>query len=142
MDYSFLGQESVFICTRFLIALIRHVCDMRETVGTGFVLFGVHLNPSLLKGIFDNPENVKPLKQALHHKKFPATAVGAMCSYPAKFLWPDLMRFWEGKSESVISHCAQILARMDVLTDPGQTMDELMDVLAQRGIFAQLLLAT
>ena len=31
---------------------------------------------------------------------------------------------------------------MDVLTDPGQTMDELMDVLAQRGIFAQLLLAT
>ena len=29
MDYSFLGQESVFICTHFLIALIRHVCDMR-----------------------------------------------------------------------------------------------------------------
>ena len=31
---------------------------------------------------------------------------------------------------------------MDVLTDPGYTMDELMDVLAQRGIFAQLLLET
>ena len=106
MDYSFLGQETVFICTRFLISLIRHVCDMRETVGPGFVLYGVHLNPSLLKGIFDNPENVRPLREALQCKKFPATAVGAMCQYPTKFLWPELMHFWEGKSESVISHCA------------------------------------
>ena len=62
-----------------------------------------------------------------------------MCLYPGKFLWPDLMSFWDGKSEANVSECTQILAKMAILTDPGAHMSQLLDALAMRGLFSQLL---
>jgi len=52
------------------------------------------------------------------------------------------MHFWEGKNCDVVSECSQILAKMDVLTDPGAMMPALLDVLAQRSLFTKCLLKT
>jgi hypothetical protein len=62
-----------------------------------------------------------------------------MTLFPTKFLWQDLLSFWQDKSGEVISQGALIISKMDVLADPGVHMDSLMSVLAQRGIFAKLL---
>ena len=62
-----------------------------------------------------------------------------MCHYPSKFLWPELMSFWDGKNEAIVSECAEIIAKMDILTDPGSNMNQLLDALALRGIFSKLL---
>ena len=45
------------------------------------------------------------LREALRIRKFPAIAVNVMFLYPGKFLWPDLMSFWDVKSEANISEC-------------------------------------
>lgn len=53
-----------------------------------------------------------------------------MARHPEKFLWPELFKFWKEKSPETVAECAQILAKMDVLTDPGEQMEELVIVLA------------
>lgn len=135
-DYRFLSEEADFIGGRFLAALITHVRDTTTAVGAGFVLYGLKLNARLLQGIFDKDRNTSSLREALTIKKFPPSAVTVMCLYPAKFLWTDLLNFWEGKNEVIIAECTQIIAKMNVITDPGLQMNQLLDVLAQRGIFA------
>ena len=62
-----------------------------------------------------------------------------MCLHPSKFLWPELMSFWDGKNEAIVSECAEIIAKMNILTDPGSNMNQLLDALALRGIFSKLL---
>ena len=61
---------------------------------------------------------------------FLPSAVNAMCLFPSKFLWGDLFKFWNDKSPEVVTECVEILARMDVLTDPGDQMGQLVIVLA------------
>ena len=53
-----------------------------------------------------------------------------MCLFPSKFLWGDLFQFRKDKSPEVVTECVEILARMDVLTDPGEQMGQLVIVLA------------
>jgi len=47
-DYTFLTPDTHHICGRFLASLTTHICDSKETVGVGFVLYALHLNPRLL----------------------------------------------------------------------------------------------
>jgi len=63
-----------------------------------------------------------------------------MTMFPEKFLWPDLLSFWEGKSGEVVNQCSQILAKMDILTEPGQQMAQLTDALALRSLLAKCLM--
>ena len=70
---------------------------------------------------------------------FQPAAVNAMCQQPRKFLWPDLLAFWNDKSPETVTQCAEILTRMDVLTDPGDHMEALVQVLAQRSLLAKCL---
>lgn len=53
-----------------------------------------------------------------------------MIMYPEKFLWQNLLSFWEGKIEEMITSSAVILAKMDVVADPGVHMSGLLNVLA------------
>ena len=55
-----------------------------------------------------------------------------MCLHPSKFLWPELMSFWDGKNEAIVSECVEIIAKMNILTDPGSNMNQLLDALALR----------
>ena len=48
----------------------------------------------------------------------------------------DLFKFWKDKSPEVVTECVEILARMEVLTDPGEQMEQLVIVLAQRSLLA------
>lgn len=63
-----------------------------------------------------------------------------MCLSPDKFLWPDLFKFWQDKSPETVSQCAQILSKADVITDPGEQMEQLVIVLAQRSLLGKCLL--
>lgn len=47
-DFTFLTQDTHFISGRFLNSLVIHVRDTKESIGVGFVLFALHLNPRLL----------------------------------------------------------------------------------------------
>lgn len=102
-DYKFLGDDSHFICNRFLASLVTHICDTESSVGCGFILYALHLNPSQLQGLITNEDSVTSLKQALAAKNYPQSAIAVMTMFPDKFLWPELLNFWDGKSIDMIS---------------------------------------
>ena len=64
-DYRFLPDDANFIACRFLASLVR---DTEITIGAGFVLYALKLNPHSIKDIFDNQDNVTALKEALRIK--------------------------------------------------------------------------
>lgn len=70
-DYAFLQPDSTFIMGRFLTSLITHVVDTQSTVESGFILFGIHINPRALRGIFCNSKNAIALGEALKTLSFP-----------------------------------------------------------------------
>lgn len=134
-----MGPECNFIGNRFLNSLITHVKDTGCPVDVGFVLYALWLNPKSLHGIFKNIKSRSSLADALKILKFPPAAIGVMTLYPEKFLWSDLLQCWKSKSADSISTSASILGKMDIITDPGSYMNELLDILSQRSIFAKLL---
>ena len=125
---------------RFLTSLVTHIRDSSSHIGVGFVVYALHLNPRLLQGIFANVQNIASLRQALEQRNYPSATILVMAMFPEKFLWPDLLRFLEGKSGEVVNQCSQILAKMDILTDPGQQMAQLTDALALRSLLATCLM--
>ena len=44
-DYRFLSEDANFIAGRFLASLVTHIRDTESTVGAGFVLYALKLNP-------------------------------------------------------------------------------------------------
>ena len=44
-DYRFLPDDANFIACRFLASLVTHVRDTEITIGAGFVLYALKLNP-------------------------------------------------------------------------------------------------
>jgi hypothetical protein len=90
-DYCFLEEEAHFICTRFLAALSVHIRDAELSVGTGFILFALRLNPRTLSGILTSPKSLNSLREALIAKHYPPTAVAVISLFPDKFMYPDLL---------------------------------------------------
>jgi hypothetical protein len=129
-DFGFLGPDTSFISGRFLASLALHIKDVQCSVSAGFISFALHVNPSALKSIISKGENVIALREALLQRGFQQAAVNIISHFPAKFLWPGLLAFWRDKSPDSVTSSAEILGRMDVLTDPGEQMDRLMVVLA------------
>lgn len=138
-DFMFLMEEDHFIASRFLASLSLHIRDADSKIASGFVLFAMHINPKELHGMFAQPVNKLSLRDALTIKGFPASAVNIISLFPEKFLWPDLLRFYEGKSDEVISQTSSILAKLDILTDPGAHIANLVAVLNQRTKLSMLL---
>lgn len=138
-DYRFLSPDTGFIAGRFLASLALHLKDVQGAVSEGLVAFALHLNPAALKDIIHIGDGVSALRKVLLGRGFQPAAVNAMCLQPHKFLWPDLLAFWNDKSPETVTQCAEILARMDVLTDPGDHMEALVQVLAQRSLLAKCL---
>jgi hypothetical protein len=58
-----------------------------------------------------------------------------MCSFPDTFLFPELLQFWGTQTASIVEQTATLLAKMNILTDPGSQMQLLVDALAYRGVF-------
>ena len=81
-DYRFLTAEHHFITNRFLASLVTHISDTKLTIGVGFILFALELNPPYLKCILENKSNIDALRGALNLRRFPAAAVTVMCLYP------------------------------------------------------------
>ena len=125
---------------RFLNSLVRHVCDTRGKVALGFMLFALHVNPLVIKDIIAFEGNGLALSSALVKQGYPAEASTIMAFDPRKFLYPELMKFWKGKTEGVIVECCRILQKMDVLADPGPLMSKFLDCCNQRRLIVELLL--
>ena len=66
-NYCFLISDTLFIMTRFLNSLVRHICDTRTSVGEGFMLFALKVNPYVIKDIIDYNGNTTALSNALVH---------------------------------------------------------------------------
>ena len=92
-----------------------------------------------MRGIFDNRANLEALRGALRIKSLPEQAISVFSLYPEKFLWGDLFNFFKGKSDQVITDCVHLLAKLEVLTDPGYHMGPLTDILAQRSLLMKCL---
>lgn len=73
-DYAFLAQDTIFIMTRFLSSLARHICDTQGAVGAGFMLFALKVNPHVVKDIIDYSGNVTALSSALSYFGYPLAA--------------------------------------------------------------------
>lgn len=73
-DYAFLVPETIFIMTRFLNSLVRHICDTQARVGHGFMLFALKVNPHVVKDIIDYNGNVTALSSALTYYGYPLDA--------------------------------------------------------------------
>jgi hypothetical protein len=138
-DYRFLGDETHFIASRFLASLVTHVKDIETTVEPGFILFALNVNPRAMHGIFKIHGNVDALKQALTIRRYPPLAIAAMTLFPEKFLWQGLLESWADKSAEAIGQSASILAKMDILTDPGPYIPSFLEVLAQRSLLVHCL---
>lgn len=95
--------------SRFLNSLVMHIRDTRGRVGQGFMLFSLHINPAVIKDIIDYQGNVQALCSALVKQGYPHEASSIMAQDPKKFLYPELMKFWKGKTEGVIIECSKIL---------------------------------
>ena len=125
---------------RFLNSLVRHVCDTRGRVALGFMLFALHVNPLVIKDIIAFEGNALALSSALVKQGYPPEASTIMAMDPTKFLYPELMKFWKGKTEGIIVECCRILQKMDVLADPGTLMSKFLDCCNQRRLIVELLL--
>lgn len=63
-----------------------------------------------------------------------------MACHPRKFLWLELLQFWKGKTKEVVTECTLVLSKMDILSDPGQLMNPLLDIFCQRRLILDHLL--
>ena len=63
-----------------------------------------------------------------------------MSSHPTKFLWSELLSFFKGKLEAMVTICVKIISKMDITSDPGAHMNKLIDFFAQRSILADQLI--
>ena len=137
--FKFLMEEDHFIASRFLASLALHIRDTESKVGAGFVLFAMLINPKELHGMFNQAENKVSLREALTVRRYPPSAINVVALFPEKFLWPELLHFYEGKSDEVITQTSSILAKVDLLTDPGSHIGSLVAVLHQRTKLSMLL---
>lgn len=106
------------------------------------MLFALWVDPSVIKDITGYVGNTQALSSALVKQNYPAEASEFMALHPKKFLWPELMSFWKGKTEGVIIECTKIIQKMEVLADPGPLMNRFLDICNQRRLIVDLLLST
>ena len=79
------------------------------------------------------------MKEALTGRRYHPSAINVVSLFHEKFLWPEILRFYEGKSDEVIAQTSSILAKVDLLTDPGSHIGSLVAVLHQRTKLSMLL---
>ena len=118
-DFSFLSEDSSFMVNRYLRSLVLNIKDADMTVGKGFMILALKMNPSLLQGIVTSAANSASLVEALMHSGFASDPALMISKNPSKFLWPQLLKFFKGKSQTTVCECIHILSKMDILKDPG-----------------------
>lgn len=59
--------------------------------------------------------------------------------FPDKFLYPELLTYLKGQSSDMVDLLVTVLAKMDILTDPGNLMRDLESALSQRSKIGKLL---
>ena len=138
-DYSFLLRETFFVMGRFLNALTTHYRDSSEPLSTGFILFAMHVNAKTLNGLISCPSSKDALRKALTILNFPLSTCIQITVYPNKFLYPELLSYLRAQSSDIIDLLVTVLAKMDILTDPGAQMRELESALSQRSKIGSLL---
>ena len=139
-DFNFLQPIHNCVLDSFLEALSQHVRDTMSTVGQGFMIFALKFNPRQLASIVVWESNQIVLKQTLQHLGFTESSSSLMQAHPSKFLWPELLKFFKDKPQNLIDDCVKVLAKLEVLEDPGNKMNTLYDIFGQRRIIVDQLL--
>lgn len=63
------------------------------------MLFAIRIDPSKLKDVIPFQNNKETLVSTLIHLKFPKVSAEIVAAHPQKFLWVDLLKFFDGKTE-------------------------------------------
>lgn len=98
-DYSLMKDKDHFTASRFLNSIVRHVIDTKSHVGMGFMLYGLKYDPSKLIELAPLGNNREALAKALVYNGFSKSSASVMAEHPGKFLWLELLKFFEGKME-------------------------------------------
>ena len=93
----------------------------------GFILFGLKLSPAILQSIIKFDENEKSLEKALTHLGFTQSTSRIMSEHPQNFLWPSILKFFKGKTETIVNEITLLLSRIEVLKDPEDLLDKLFN---------------
>jgi hypothetical protein len=83
------------------------------------MMFAFKVNSHLLASIAYSEQASEELAKTLHKLGFTESASIIMKANPKKFLWPDLLKFFEGKPQSMVEDCVRVLSKLDLLEDPG-----------------------
>lgn len=63
-----------------------------------------------------------------------------MSQLPKKFLWPGLLEFFVSKTSETTEALVALLAKLDIVKDPGSQMSMLADIFNHRQLMLTLLL--
>jgi hypothetical protein len=110
--------------------LIRHLIDTKGRADIGFMLFAMRVDPPKLIGIIEYEANRQTLIQTCIHLNFNKEAAQLIADEPTKFLWQDLLEFFKGKDSGLVKDMIMILAKVQILSDPGAFLPALYDIYA------------
>lgn len=68
-------------------------------------MFAAKIDPSKLKDIISFENNKETLTNTLIYLKYSKDSAEIIATHPKKFLWIDLLKFFEGKTEKMVGEC-------------------------------------
>ena len=139
-DFNFTSRKHDSVLNEFLKALTQHIKDTDGDVEKGFMILALKVNPQLLHEIVGCGHNSKVLLQTFVALGFSEQSARSIQSCPSKFLWLELLKFFEGKPQAIVDDCVKILSKLDIFEDPGSQMNSLLDIFGQRRLIVDLLL--
>ena len=83
---------------RYLKSLVLHINDIKCPVDTGFMLFALRYNPTLIQKIVSIEDYKNSFQEAIRFLGFSEESSITIRKYPQKFLWPLLFEFFKGKT--------------------------------------------
>ena len=104
-DFNFISRKHDSILNEFLKALTQHIKDTHGNVESGFMILALKINPQMLHEIVSCGNNFEVLYKVLCGLSFSEQSARLIQSYPSKFLWLELLKFFEGKPQDIVDDC-------------------------------------
>lgn len=140
-DYSFIPSDADHVMIECVTTLSNHIKDMSLNIESGFITLGLKYKPSSLQDIIPIGFNRAVLTDTLVRLGYRRDNAEIITGAPHKFLWPDLLSYFNHKTDQTVCDCLTILNKMEILNDPGSLMSKLVDCFLQRSLILKCLLS-
>ena len=92
------------------------------------MILALKINPKLLHEIVGCGHNLEVLYKVFCDLGFSEQSARFIQSHPSKFLWVELLKFFEGKPQTIVYDCVKILSKVVIFEDPGGQMNTMLDI--------------